>query len=290
MNDSRTALGWRSIQISWRSVASGRPKTSSANERRTSRGWREHPALLGLGGGAGGGSGDRAGRGQDRAFGGGRHGRARVLGAAEGPVVRGAEGVEHAVEDRVGVDGGRRARARAPPRRRARGPPTRSCRRRSPAGSGSARPRARARARLGSTGSGSGAAGSGCLRPNRRAQKPRLGVLDRGGRLHDRLLGLGRRLRLGVGSRPPRAPLRPPPTGGLFGLRLGDRGGLRRIDREHHARPPSRGLEPDGPARAVRLPFDSGLGVHLGDPDLPELAEMAGQGAEVGQLCPQLGR
>ena len=40
MNDSRTALGWRSIQISWRSVASGRPKTSSANERRTSRGWR----------------------------------------------------------------------------------------------------------------------------------------------------------------------------------------------------------------------------------------------------------
>ena len=40
MNDSRTALGWRSIQISWRSVASGRPKTSSANERRTSRGCR----------------------------------------------------------------------------------------------------------------------------------------------------------------------------------------------------------------------------------------------------------
>ena len=83
-------------------------------------------------------------------------------------------------------------------------------------------------------------------------------------------------------DRPPPAP---PPR-----APVGDRGGLRRIDREHHARPPSRGLEPDGPARAVRLPFDSGLGVHLGDPDLPELAEMAGQRAEVGQLCPQLGR
>ena len=95
------------------------------------------------------------------------------------------------------------------------------------------------------------------------------------------MVGLGfDRLRLLYGLR----------DGGLFRLRLGVRGGLRRIDREHNARPPSRGLEPDGPARAVRLPFDSGLGVHLSDPDLPELAEMAGQGAEVRQLCPQLGR
>src|SRR5215208_7103519 len=39
MNDSRTALAWRSIQTSCRSSASSRPKTSSAKERRTSRGW-----------------------------------------------------------------------------------------------------------------------------------------------------------------------------------------------------------------------------------------------------------
>ena len=37
-NDSRTALGWRSIQTSWRRSASSRPKTSSAKERRSSRG------------------------------------------------------------------------------------------------------------------------------------------------------------------------------------------------------------------------------------------------------------
>ena len=143
-------------------------------------------------------------------------------------------------------------------------------------GSGSTR-RAPARAR---------APPAGLLAAEQARPEAALGLLGRGGRAPVPALGLGQRLRLGSGST---ASARLGLRHGRLRLRLGVRGGLRRVDREHHARPPPRRLEPDGPARAVRLPFDSGLGVHLRDPDLPELAEMASQGPELGQLCPQLG-
>ena len=74
MNDSRTALGWRSIQISWRSVGVGAAEDLLGERAADLARLAQHPALLGLGGRVGGRAGDRAGGGQDRAFGGGRHG------------------------------------------------------------------------------------------------------------------------------------------------------------------------------------------------------------------------
>ena len=75
MNDSRTAFGCRSIQISWRSVGvgaaedllgerSGGPRAAAVSIQRCSGSVAAQAAVLATGRGGG----------QDRAFGGGRHG------------------------------------------------------------------------------------------------------------------------------------------------------------------------------------------------------------------------
>ena len=299
MKDSRTALGWRSIQISWRAVGVGAAEDLLGERAPDLARLPQHPALLGLGGRVGGGAGDRGGRGQDRAFGLGRHGPPRVLGAAEGPVVRGAERVEHAVEHGVGVRRARSARARAPRRPAARGPPTRSCRTAlSSSASGSRRRAPGSGSGSGSTATGSGAgsrAASGLRRPNRRAQKPRFG---RGsGSAGSGSAPSARRARL-LGSRGSGSG-----TTGRFGSATATASGSAGSSASGSGSAAGSGVStvsttrvphPEGSSRTVPLARSAShstrdSGSTLRDPDLPELAQMAGQRAEIGQLGPQLG-
>src|SRR5205085_7349103 len=97
-----------------------------------------------------------------------------------------------------------------------------------------------------------------------------------------------------------------------FSLRLGGRGGLarrvwtggsggvhRRFGRglvlltahcERDAGSPAGGLDEDGAARALALPFDLLLGLCAGDANLTHRVEVAREGGGVAQLGPDLGR
>ena len=111
----------------------------------------------------------------------------------------------------------------------------------------------------------------------------------RGTRRRDRC---GRRLRRAPAeqARPEAAPWR---RRHRLGLRF--RLWRRRIDhhgqrRERDRRAPAGRLQPHGAGGQVALPVDDRLRLRAGDPDLAELAQVAGERGHVGQLRPQLGR
>src|SRR5947208_2761016 len=98
-----------------------------------------------------------------------------------------------------------------------------------------------------------------------------------------RLLGLRLRLGLGLGLGDRLELL--DRLGCRIVLRLG-----RDLGRQRHLRPPPGGLENHRAACAVALPGDGGLGLQPGDPDLAELAEVAGERGDIRDLRPKLGR
>src|SRR5256885_68715 len=59
--------------------------------------------------------------------------------------------------------------------------------------------------------------------------------------------------------------------------------------RERYPRSPGRGLDPHRAAYALALPGYGGLRLKPRDPDLSEFAQVAGEGARVAALGPQLG-
>src|SRR5215211_315943 len=120
--------------------------------------------------------------------------------------------------------------------------------------------------------------------PEHRGARSRLDRRQRVGRSRNgRRRGNGRRRRRAAAEQ-----ARPEPAARRLALRLGRRRRLRlrRVDhhrqrRERDLGPPAGRLQPHGSGGQVALPFDDRLGLHAGDADLAELAEMAGERGDV---------